>query len=413
MDLRSRLFSGRTVLASLTVVAIRSGCAGLDSRGAEAGNSEEEYTALVTVAAVSALPRCTMNLRGIVYFTQEEDTFLYCDGSDYQELDLNGLNGVNWVIATSEPPAVLCPTGGATISAGPDEDGDGVMDLATSTQTICNGEQGPSGEQSPLLVSVETELPGANCDGGGEAIYVGLDLNDNGQLNAEEVTGTTYQCAELLTLEGNVTIASAQDAAAIAGAGVIGVEGDLEISGVEQFPHSVSVAFVGGKLSVHMTGFEDLSALATVTSVGGETSISDNPSLASLSGLDNLTSVGGALYITNNPSLANLSALGSLTSVGGRLYVTENPLLTSLNGLDNLTTITGEMLLIADNPSLTSLVGLDSLSSVGGDLYILRNESLSSLGALASLTSVVGNRNIRENISLTNLDGLDDLISVG
>src|SRR3569833_3565375 len=61
----------------------------------------------------------------------------------------------------------------------------------------CEGPTGPAGEGSAgsnALTSTSNEPSGANCPNGGIKVDVGLDSNDNGTLDASEVTGTSYVC---------------------------------------------------------------------------------------------------------------------------------------------------------------------------------------------------------------------------
>ncbi|WP_226994136.1 DUF7151 family protein [Myxococcus hansupus] len=48
--------------------------------------------------------------------------------------------------------------------------------------------------QHPPLTRLESEPGGANCALGGHAVHTGLDVNDNGLLEPDEVTATTYAC---------------------------------------------------------------------------------------------------------------------------------------------------------------------------------------------------------------------------
>lgn len=56
----------------------------------------------------------------------------------------------------------------------------------------CAGSDGAAGANG--LSRVVVEPPGAHCPAGGQAIEIGLDANGSGQLDAEEVSGTSYVC---------------------------------------------------------------------------------------------------------------------------------------------------------------------------------------------------------------------------
>ncbi len=87
-----------------------------------------------------------------------------------------------------------CPAGGQTIATGEDINGDGVLqpDEIISTTYVCNGEAGTSGHVS--LVVQSPEPAGDNCAAGGTRVDSGMDLNDDGTLEEDEIQATTYVC---------------------------------------------------------------------------------------------------------------------------------------------------------------------------------------------------------------------------
>ncbi|MBS1117789.1 MAG: hypothetical protein H6Q90_17 [Deltaproteobacteria bacterium] len=93
-----------------------------------------------------------------------------------------------------EPAGPNCPDGGIKIEVGVDANGNGVLDPsevpASGTSYVCNG----SGKNS--LVTTSAEAAGANCPFGGTKIEAGLDANNNGTLDADEVEAgaTNYVC---------------------------------------------------------------------------------------------------------------------------------------------------------------------------------------------------------------------------
>ncbi|MGE0404266.1 MAG: hypothetical protein AB7T06_46585, partial [Kofleriaceae bacterium] len=98
------------------------------------------------------------------------------------------------LVTTSEEGAgANCANGGTKIEAGPDEDGNGVLDPSevTSTSYVCDGDGG-----SNSLVTTSEEPAGANCPFGGTKIETGLDANDDGTLDPAEVNAaaTSYVC---------------------------------------------------------------------------------------------------------------------------------------------------------------------------------------------------------------------------
>ncbi|MGE3767497.1 MAG: OmcA/MtrC family decaheme c-type cytochrome [Kofleriaceae bacterium] len=98
------------------------------------------------------------------------------------------------LVTTSEEGAgANCANGGTKIEAGPDEDGNGVLDPSevTSTSYVCDGDGGNNS-----LVTTSEEPAGTNCPFGGPKIETGLDVNDDGTLDPSEVNAaaTSYVC---------------------------------------------------------------------------------------------------------------------------------------------------------------------------------------------------------------------------
>ena len=110
-----------------------------------------------------------------------------------------GAPGANALVSTSpEPAGANCANGGTKIQVGLDTNGNGVLDPSEVNQAettyVCNGPSGPNGTGTNSLVSTTSEPPGTNCQFGGERIDTGLDKNDDGKLDASEITNTTYVC---------------------------------------------------------------------------------------------------------------------------------------------------------------------------------------------------------------------------
>lgn len=100
-------------------------------------------------------------------------------------------NFISLIKTTEEPAGVNCTTGGTKIETGLDTDCDGVLETTevTSTAFICNGKNGR------ISLTKTTNLAaGANCENGGTKIETGIDLNDNGILDLSEVSSTVLVC---------------------------------------------------------------------------------------------------------------------------------------------------------------------------------------------------------------------------
>lgn len=97
------------------------------------------------------------------------------------------------LVATDvEPAGENCPHGGLVVRIGVDEDRDGALSSGEvgSTQYVCNGAPGDLGS----VVAVVDEPPGERCAAGGVAIHVGIDDDGDGLLAAEEYDSTSYLC---------------------------------------------------------------------------------------------------------------------------------------------------------------------------------------------------------------------------
>ena len=99
-----------------------------------------------------------------------------------------------------------CPNGGVVLGYGVDENGDGELetDEIDGTTIICNGTNGTDGtdgsdgaDGTDALVdrvSISTVEAGDVCPNGGVAISHGLDVNENGVLDADEIEETETVC---------------------------------------------------------------------------------------------------------------------------------------------------------------------------------------------------------------------------
>ena len=135
----------------------------------------------------------------------------------------SGANGQNSLAkTTTEASGVNCTTGGTKIEYGLDANNNGILDAgeinSLLTKYICNGAVGAIGSQGPIgltgsqgsigltgysgtngqnsLAKTTTETAGINCITGGTKIEYGLDVNNNGVLDAGEINAslTKYIC---------------------------------------------------------------------------------------------------------------------------------------------------------------------------------------------------------------------------
>lgn len=116
------------------------------------------------------------------------------DKGDMGDRGPAGANGQNAMVrTTAEPAGANCATGGTKIESGTDANNNGTLDAAEISQTryVCNGTNG-----QVALTRTTAEPAGANCTAGGTKIETGLDANSNGTLENSEVNAsqTRYVC---------------------------------------------------------------------------------------------------------------------------------------------------------------------------------------------------------------------------
>jgi hypothetical protein len=141
-----------------------------------------------------------------VGFDLNEDSVL--DSTEVIELDFicntevhihcdceNGTDGENGndtlFILLDEEPGSNCEFGGKSIRWGVDTNDDGSLTVSeiTNLDYICNGEPG-----KPSIIVLKTEEAGPNCEFGGTGLIVGVDVDDNGTIDATEETSRSYVC---------------------------------------------------------------------------------------------------------------------------------------------------------------------------------------------------------------------------
>lgn len=107
---------------------------------------------------------------------------------------VDGSNGLNSLIKTAiEQPGTNCPNGGYQLNFGLDSNNNGVLDNneISSTEYLCNTDPA---DGLTSLISTIIEQPGDNCVNGGYRLEVGLDSNANGLLDASEISTSEYLC---------------------------------------------------------------------------------------------------------------------------------------------------------------------------------------------------------------------------
>ncbi len=175
-------------------------CNGEDGKDGEDGSDGEDgLTTLISVSNEPAGSNCADggikievglddNSNGTLDPEEIDDTAYVCDGED-------GTDGLNSLISIShEPAGDNCANGGEKIEVGHDRNNNGVLDPeeVEDIRYVCNGEDSEDGFTS--LISISDELAGSNCANGGKKIESGLDDNRNGVLDPEENDDIQYIC---------------------------------------------------------------------------------------------------------------------------------------------------------------------------------------------------------------------------
>ena len=94
-------------------------------------------------------------------------------------------------VRTSVSTLLVCTNGGITVEVGIDDNDNGQLDDSEvdSTSDVCNGADGHD-----ALISLATLGAGATCAAGGILVESGPDLNLDGSLQANEITATSPIC---------------------------------------------------------------------------------------------------------------------------------------------------------------------------------------------------------------------------
>jgi hypothetical protein len=107
------------------------------------------------------------------------------------------------VDTSPEPAGANCAQGGVRIDVGLDRNDDGMLEAneVDSSEYVCNGSNGQNGQngqngtgQNGDKIKLTQEAAGVNCAFGGTKIEAGPDTNNNGTLDATEITTTRYVC---------------------------------------------------------------------------------------------------------------------------------------------------------------------------------------------------------------------------
>ncbi|HNT27832.1 MAG TPA: hypothetical protein PKH10_06620 [bacterium] len=129
---------------------------------------------------------------GCAMTDNEDGTYtITCDGVSVIVSDASGDGAHKTLIVLEEAPGDTCPNGGQKVTVGIDRDDDGTLDTdeVTSTRYLCNGADGHDS-----LTTIDPLTPGEDCPAGGHLIRNGVDTDDDGTLDAGEVVSEVAVC---------------------------------------------------------------------------------------------------------------------------------------------------------------------------------------------------------------------------
>jgi hypothetical protein len=243
------------------------------------------------------------------------------------------------------------------------------------------GEPGQSGTTS--LVRLESELPGSNCRRGGTAVLSGLDSNQSGVLEEEEITDTAFVCSPCTDIaDGDLRVATEADLQPLAGK--CRLRGRLTVA--PEFDGSLDP----------LLELEEISTFEMQSNIAVETVSMPNLSRAS------------ALILSGNATLASIvlpklqflrvdqEFVDENQGFRGGLIVQTYPQLRAL-ALESAIKVDGFVSFL-ENENLES-IRMGSLAEVGEYFEILNNEDLDEI-SFASLRAVRGDLTISGNVSL-------------
>ncbi len=121
----------------------------------------------------------------------------------------DGAPGISTLVSTTvESPGTNCASGGTRIDTGADANSNGQLDAdeISSTSYVCTGSTG-----AEVIFSSTAEPAGTNCELGGLRIDAGHDDDGDDILDAEEVDWTDYVCSFDHSLTIVTDIAPSQD----------------------------------------------------------------------------------------------------------------------------------------------------------------------------------------------------------
>lgn len=327
------------------------------------------------------------NSNAILEADEVASSFFLCNGNDGANgIDgnngTNGVNGISSIIrATSESSGDNCSSGGLKIEVGLDTNDNLELDTneILSTYFICNGTDGTNGSNGfSTLSNVITEPAGDNCSEGGYKLEVGLDTNNNGTLDAGEVTSENYICNGGAGTNGNDGYSS-----------LIRISTELPGNNCSNGGMKVEV----GLDDVILNGILDAAEVDFTQYVcdglnGGENGLSTIIQTSTEEPGDNCTSGGVRIQVGLDANSNN--ELDSGEEIGGPFYVCHGS-----DGVDGTNGSDGQDVIVISTPATSCANGGSTLQfghdgNNDGDLSDIEDEILSSITICNGLNGTDG-----------------------
>ncbi|WP_141593839.1 hypothetical protein [Myxococcus sp. AB056] len=279
---------------------------------------------------------------------------------------------------TDEPSGPNCEHGGKAVRSGLDWDDDGVLDddEVTGTEYIC-------ATLSPgVLVRTRQLPPGEPCALGGQLTLAGADLDGNGLLSDDEVTREVHGCMEPAPVLARVRpllpqpfVCRYDNALLEAGADLNGngVLDDSELRAAARFCADPAATLLRQRPE---PAGPNCTTGGTQVETGVDTNLDkvlDDTEVLAAAFVCQLSGTHDGMYVVENA--ADLEALKSLSIIRGELSIEHTDVTTVV--LPGLVSVEGP-LFIHDNPALTR-VELSGLRYVGGALSIRGSNPLNEV----------------------------------
>jgi len=199
----------RQLLSATSLLAFAAGCSGTDSTVTSSENSAPGETIAVSQFELrTSLPSCGKSTAGNVFYIVKDEQLVYCDGKKYQDVAFPC--DPAWLVSAGA--ATSCAYGGALLSAGPDNNGNGKLDKkeVVSSAAACNGATGPQGPVGPAGANGATGSQGpvgpAGANGAtGSQGAVGP-AGANGAQGPQGLTGPTGPAGSSCNVEDDVAV---------------------------------------------------------------------------------------------------------------------------------------------------------------------------------------------------------------